>query len=181
MIVDLLDEYNLRGYGFEYIGRVLLRRKRDNNFIFLINRFDGVEEIIQKYKFDVSDVSTEKMRFLSDTWKGDVIEFVLSDKEKRLVKDICLYEIKTMRNTSKRKCYEICLTDYLFYKKAEKLGIFVSFVSITLFEDWRFSFNIYDFWKTLLRVRNSKTKQTYFYTDMKNRDKKKKVIGFSPI
>jgi len=55
MIVNLNKEHNLRGYVFENISRVLVRRERKNNFIFLVNRYDTLEEIASKYRLTFKD------------------------------------------------------------------------------------------------------------------------------
>ncbi|MGM5480537.1 MAG: hypothetical protein ACQESC_03695, partial [Nanobdellota archaeon] len=106
MINNLNKEHNLRGYAFEYISRVLVRRQRENNFIFLVNRYDSLDEIARKYRLTFND--KEQAEWVSERWgKGDLIEFVCNNKEEREVEKIIIYEVKTKRHGVKRRYFEV--------------------------------------------------------------------------
>jgi len=69
MLKNLSNDYNLRGYSFEYISRILLRRERKNNFIFMMVRFDSIDEILRKYRLNTANYSLEKIAYVGANWK----------------------------------------------------------------------------------------------------------------
>lgn len=150
MIINLNKEHNLRGYAFEYISRVLMRRHQENNFIFLVNRYDSLEEITSKYRLTFKE--KEQANWLSAHWgKGDLIEFVC-EKEKREVEQIIIYEVKTKKHGVKRRYFEVCKSDQVFFEECKQKGIPVRIASVMIFEDWRFSMNIYPYENARVRT-----------------------------
>lgn len=161
MLKNLIGDVSLRGYSFEYISRILLRREKKNNFIFQLTRFDNVEEIIKKYRLNTSKLKNFQ-KLLSQPIRCDLIEFKLNNNKERIVEEISFYDVKTRKNESERKYFETCLSNAKFMKKASDLGFKTFCISIITFEDWRFSFNIYPYKKVYLRVYNSVSKKTIY-------------------
>lgn len=162
MIFQLDKEYQLRGYAFENIARMLLRRQLKNNFIFQVCRFNNIHEIINKYRFRLPENLLSLIKFTNDSWKRfDIIEFCLKDKTDRIIEDINFYEVKTKYHKVERKYYEFCKSNYLFYKNLlTNFKKNAKIVSIVLFENWRFSINIYEFTQIDIRV----------YSNFKNKE-----------
>ena len=152
MLHNLAHDKNLRGYVFEYIARILLRRERKNNFIFLLNRFDSVEESITKYRFDISSFAHLLTR-LNDC-RCDIIEFRCSDKKSRHVQEIALYDVKTKHHLAPPRPYDACLSNHKFMKMMGNL-LKTYLISVMVFDDWRFSFNIYDYQTCKFRIYDS--------------------------
>jgi hypothetical protein len=91
--MNLLSDINLAGYTFEFAAKILLRRFRRNNFIFQINQFRDMAEIVSKYNLDIRThqwLCERKIR-------ADLIEFIFDDLKTRLVKEIKLYDVKVSR------------------------------------------------------------------------------------
>ena len=134
-------EHNLRGYGFEYISKILLRRQQKNNFIFQMCLFDSVDEILKKYRMSFNESLSDKIGFLKNNWnRCDLVEFELTSK--REIIEIRLYEVKTKHMNAKKPYFEMCQSNYIAMNQATKeLNIPVFFASIIMFENWRFSLN----------------------------------------
>lgn len=142
MEVNLLREHNLRGYGFEHLARMLLRRRNMNNFIFNIIYFDSLEEIVNKYRLKIDfDVD-----FIINNWgKGDLIEFVLDNVYDRNVRKINFYDVKTQTKVNLRDYFEFCKSDEVFYKKCINNDFDVFVVSIVLNGCWKFLLSVIAF------------------------------------
>jgi len=153
MITELSSDYPLRGYAFEYISRILLRQKRNHNFIFQASRFDNIEEIISKYRLIINNKFKKISEFISKNWnKFDLIEFELSNKESRIVENIFMYDVKTKFHKRKIDYYEMCHSNYEFAKEIKSLfDISIYIISIIIYENWRFSFNMIDFTKVKIK------------------------------
>lgn len=148
MLCNLSNDYSLRGYTFEYIIQILLRRYRNNNFIFQLARFDNINEILTKYRLHYSpDLKNTE---LLDKKKGDLVEFMLDDK--RNILDFKFYEVKTKFHHVEREYYEFCTSDSLFFEKCVFLGVAVDVVSVLLYERWRFSWTLKDYSKIKKRI-----------------------------
>lgn len=153
MLYNLSYEYNLRGYAFEYISKITLRRQNKNNFIFQLSGFDSINEIINKYKLKITEKYEEFVNYLNIEWnKCDIIEFRINNKDERIVNEIIMYEVKTKFHKVERDYFEFCLSNHKFMKKCKEYNIPTKVISIILFEDWRFSFNILEFEKCRKRV-----------------------------
>lgn len=181
MIKNLRYDSVLRGYSFEYIARIMLRRDANNNFIFQTARFDDIYELCNKYRFDMSNHQKVLAYLEKYGMKIDLVEFVLDNSKTRVVEDIIFYEVKSRNNNSKRKYYETCASNHDFCLGLLELGFKVNLVSVMVFEDWNFSFNIYRYNDVFLRVYNSQTSKTLFFTNRKrlNKKKKEKLVGIS--
>lgn len=148
MLKRLDNDYNLRGYSFEYIARILLRRQNNNNFIFLSSRFDDLNEILIKYKLQTNNNSTKDiLSYINQNWnRFDIIEFKLNNKEERIIENINIYEVKTKFHTINKNYFEFCISNYKFcHDILLKYNIDIKIISMTLFENWKFSFNIKKF------------------------------------
>ncbi|MFW6231407.1 MAG: hypothetical protein ACOC32_05290 [Nanoarchaeota archaeon] len=147
MIQSLWTDPNLRGYSFEYIAKVMLRRQQKNNFIFMTNQFDSIDEILTKYRLTSDD---PYINYLRKEWRRcDLIEFV---HEKRAIKKINIYDIKTKLHSVEKNVFEFCKSGFLFFNSSEiyQVGRFV--VSIIIFPNWRFSFSVIPFDKVPTKV-----------------------------
>ncbi len=144
MLKKLCNDYALRGYTFEFISKILLRRKEKNNFIFQTNQFDSIKEILTKYRLQSnSPVISKQIDFLKEEGlKCDIIAFYC---EERTIKEIVLFEVKTKYHSVQRDYYEMCISNHQFMKKSKQAGIQTKIISIVLFENWKFSFNIYPY------------------------------------
>jgi hypothetical protein len=164
MIINFSRDYSLRGAIFEDLARILIRRQNNNNFIFRVINFDSLSEIIKKYRLNCDNVKELISFFEVNKCLSDLVEFVLDDVNSRNILKINFYEVKTRNFNSKRKYFETCLSNHKFMKEMISLKCDVYLISIILFEDWRFSFNLYDYDSTFLRVYNSVTNKTEFFT-----------------
>lgn len=164
MLLNLSREISIRGAVFEHGSLILLRRKNDNNFIFLKKRFDSLSEIIEKYRFDCSRIQPLVDYVQSKGILCDLIEFVVDEVASRIVLSINFYEVKTRRHDTKRKFFETCISNHEFMSGVKKFGGNTFLVSIIVFDDWNFSFNVYDYDKTLLRVYDSAANKTLFFS-----------------
>lgn len=153
MITNLWDEPNLRGYAFEYIAKVMLRRARGNNFIFIIRQFDSIQELLGKYRLVPKNEFSDFFEYLSKEWnRCDLMEVMLSNKDDRIIKDIVVYDVKSKIWNVKRDYYEFCESNYRFMKKCASLGIQINIISIIIYNNWRFSFSVIPFDKVKLRI-----------------------------
>ena len=145
MIVNMKQDYSLRGYSLEYTSRIMLRRIMKNNFIFQTCRFDTLTEIISKYRIKAIDKTIiNLLKFLSINWnKFDLIEFNLNNKEERILIDINRYEVKTKTLNTKNTPHEVCLSNFKFFNEL-KNNYFkqIILISVVLLENWTFSLGI---------------------------------------
>ena len=171
MIKNLIFDVQLRGAVFEFVARILVRRDKHNNFIFQCSQFSSFDEIVDKYRLDCSKIGRLKDFLKKNKMRSDLIEFRLNNFKERLIEEILFYDVKTRKSNSKRKYFESCLSVHEYMKSLSRDYDCKTFVvSIMLFEDWRFSFNIHRYEETLLRVYNSITKKTLFF--IKNGEKR---------
>lgn len=174
MIHNLSSDYNLRGYAFEYIARIMLRREQKNNFIFLTWRFDDFSELLKKYRIHASEEWTETIALLNSHWRcSDIVALDLEfNGEMRLLRKICVYDAKTKFHKVKRNYFEMCEKDYSFFKMFEVLHPKSTYIiSMILFDRWRFSFNILHFSRQNIRIYNSqKNKRVGFQRVKKEKD-----------
>lgn len=154
MLKNLSRDFQLRGYSFEYIAKVILRRHNKNNFIFQACLFDSLTELITKYKLNIPQQLKGIIEFANLFWnKFDLIEFCLDDTNNRNIRNVEFYEIKTKYFKVNRDYYEFCKSNYNFsIELLNKFNKRIKIISIILFEDWRFSINIYDFDENKIRV-----------------------------
>ncbi|MFP4111418.1 MAG: hypothetical protein ACLFPQ_04665 [Candidatus Woesearchaeota archaeon] len=156
MIVNLISEHNLRGYAFEHVAKIVLRREKKNNFIFQVVQFDSIDDIINKYRISI-DKSKKRLlyfiKYLRVEWgRCDLLEFVLNNKHDRVLENIVVYEVKSKIHTVKRSYIEMCQSNHIFVQNCRKLLIDVTVVSIMLFDRWRFSFNLIPYEKLNVRI-----------------------------
>jgi hypothetical protein len=144
MLLNLKFDKSRRSILFENQAKLLLRKERKNNFIFLTRNFFSFDEIILKYRIKIDNFNREIIELLNNHFSSiDIIELKLNSSENRILKEIILYEVKTKLYDIKYNP-ELCLSSFQTYHKAKELGIEVKLVSFVLFEDWRYSFNIYE-------------------------------------
>lgn len=150
---QLNKDNGLKGYGFEYIARILLRRFKNNNFIFLTNRFDSIDEILIKYRLKVPPKFKDFINFARIEWKRtDIIEFELNNKKDRLIQNINIFDIKTKNFYVERDYFEMCISNDKFFKKCLELKIPSFIMSITLFNNWKFNFDIIKYSEAKIRT-----------------------------
>ncbi|MBS1266982.1 MAG: hypothetical protein MAG795_00952 [Candidatus Woesearchaeota archaeon] len=143
MIIDLKKDANYRGYSFEIFAERYIRKKRKNNFIFRTDRFKSLKQLVDYYRLDLSGISN--IEIIEDYYYNvDIIEFVLRDTDTRRVDSVGFYEVKTKVHKRKRLIEIYKKTDER-YKRLIQLGFIVKLVNIILFENWRFSINIYNY------------------------------------
>jgi hypothetical protein len=164
MKVDLLHDYPLRGSTLENTARILLRREKGHNFIFCCRHFDSVDEIILKYRLDCSDCVLIVNDLRCNGLHSDLIEFYIEDNIDRKVLQINFYDVKSRMIQSPFKYFEMCVSDYEFMKHIQELNCGAHIISILLFENWRFDFEIYKFNNSRIRVYDSSLKKTVFFT-----------------
>ncbi len=154
MIYNLVTQHNLRGYGFEYISKVLLRRTQKNNFIFQLCLFDSIEEILTKYRLRVSPKYIEFIEYAKEEWnRCDLIEFNFEmQNDERVITHIMCYDVKTKHMNAKRDYFEVCISNDKFMRNIQTLGVDAKIISVVLFENWRFSLNIFDYNKSRIRT-----------------------------
>lgn len=154
VIYSLIDERNMRGYAFEFIAKSVLRRSKKNNFIFVLSRFDSIDEILTKYRLIVPSKYLALIDYLRKEWnRCDLIEFDLISVDDREIKNIVFYDVKTKFHLVKRDYFEICKSTESFFKKIKNdFSVPVYFVSIVLFDRWRFSFNLIVYSNVFTRV-----------------------------
>lgn len=105
---------NLRGYSFEYVVKVMLRRAHKNSFIFQMCFFDSIDELLLKnrLKYDLVQPIIEYMRL--EWGRTDLIEFVLDSKENRNILKINFYDIKNQNQSISSDFFQICLSNNKF-------------------------------------------------------------------
>ncbi len=160
MIINLLRDVQLRGAMFEDGARVLLRHKNENNFVFCVNKFDSLIEIVDKYRLNCSLVQDAFSFFYVNKCLCDLVEFVVDDTTARNVLKINFYDVKTRRLDSERKYFETCVSNHDFMKNMQSKGFNVFIMSIILFENWEFSFNVHEYASVFLRIYDSTNKKT---------------------
>ena len=170
MKMNLLFDYPLRGYTLENMARIILRRKNNHNFIFCCQHFDSVEEITTKYRLDCTNVAVIINELNCNGLKSDLIEFILDDNISRKVIKINFYDVKSRLFNTQRKYSEMCISNYEFMQNLKSLGCGVFVVSILLYENWCFDFEIFDLDKIVLRIYDSAAKKTVFFSEYSNKD-----------
>lgn len=144
MLLNLKYDKSRRSILFENQAKLLLRKEKQNNFIFLTRNFFSFEEILLKYRIKINNFDNEKIELLKKNFSSiDLIELKLESSENRILKDIILFEVKTKLFNIKYNP-ELCFSSFQTYHEAKELGIEVKLVSFVLFEEWRYSFNIYE-------------------------------------
>lgn len=162
MIKNILVEKNLRGYAFEYMAKCILRREKKNNFIFMVNQFDSIEDILNKYRCSPTKTTSPFIDLLKEEWgRCDIIELIFDDKKERNITDIGIYEVKTKMISVERDHIDMCLSNHKFMKRVMKLGYEPNIISIIIFENWRFSFNLIPYKKVKKRV-HYRPRTTYY-------------------
>jgi len=159
MINNLITDTHLRGAIFEDGTRILLRRQCKNNFIFCVNKFDSLIEIVDKYKLNCNHIKDSFSFFQVNPCLCDLVEFIIDNTVSRNVIKINFYDVKTKDFYSKRKYFDACVSNHEFMKQMKKLGFDVFIVSIILFDNWKFSFNIHEYNSVFLKVHDSTTKK----------------------
>jgi hypothetical protein len=153
MIYNLILENNLRGYGFEYMVKILLRRQHKHNFIFQLCQFDSIQEIITKYRLRLPYTFAEFRNEAMLNWnKCDLIEFVLDSKFNRNVLRIVCYDVKTKHVNAEKPFFEVCHSNHEFMTKISQFGVSTQIASVVIFENWKFSLNLFDYSKARIRV-----------------------------
>ena len=143
MIISLWKEPNLRGHAFEFIAKAILRREKNNNFIFTTSIFDSIDEILTKYRLVPDPKLDTFIDYLRKEWKRcDILEFL---HENRVIKNIKVYDAKTKIHSVKRDVYEFCKSNFMFFNRCESFSIETYIISIIIFENWRFSYSIRPF------------------------------------
>ncbi len=165
MKINLLNDYPLRGATLENTARILLRRRNEHNFIFCCRQFDSVDDIITKYKLDCTNVMPAVNELLCNGLHSDLIEFYIEDKINRKVLSINFYDVKSRIIQSPYKYFEMCVSDYDFMAHIQKFGCQTSIISMLLFENWRFDFEVYNFNRARIRVYDSSANKTLFFTN----------------
>jgi hypothetical protein len=151
MLLDLSKDYNLRAYAFEYIAKVLLRRQKGNNFIFNSFLFQGIDEIISRYRLHIPDNLSPLVSMLRQEWRRcDLIEFSLDNTNDRNVIDILCYDVKSKWHAVHRR-YGSCISNAKFMNAYQSLGGQCFVISMVLFENWRISFNVYPYSEVRMR------------------------------
>ncbi|MCB9362582.1 hypothetical protein H6504_04045 [Candidatus Woesearchaeota archaeon] len=151
MICDLKNDINLRGYAFEFVSKVQLRRYKKNNFIFQTNLFQGIDEILDTYRLTVSKRHEDFIKYMREYGMHcDIISFTI-DKLNRRIQEIEIFDVKTRSHTIKKPYFEMCTSGLEFFLKARDQNITSKIVSVVLFRDWKYSMNIIDFNRTKIR------------------------------
>lgn len=155
MIKDLSKDYQLRGYVLEYFARIILRREKKNNFIFMTSRFDDFSEIATKYRLKLPREFDSKLNLINLGWrKFDIIECSLDNVRNRRVLNLRFYDVKSKWHAVNRNYYEACTSNHDFMRSiSESFETFI--ISIVLFENWRVSFSIVPYNSVPIRVYDS--------------------------
>jgi len=164
MKCNLLFDYSLRGYTLENMARIILRRLKSNNFIFCCKHFDDIDEVLTKYRLDVDNIPLIIGDIRMNGWKSDLIEFELDDKINRKIIRINFYDVKSRLHNSRRKYHEMCISDYEFMNRIRDIGCGTFIISILLFEDWKFDFDIKNLDEEQMRIYDSSMKKTLFFS-----------------
>lgn len=169
MIIDFSKDYQLRGYVMEYFARIMLRRQKKNNFIFMTSRFDNFSEILKKYRLDMPNIWQEKISEIDEGWrKFDIIECTLNNFKERRIVDLKFYDVKSKWHEVERTYYEACLSNHKFMTQIS--NYFETFIiSIILFDNWKVSTNIVSYESVPIRVYDSvKKKRISFFRPNKH-------------
>ncbi len=152
MLYNMKKDVHSRFVIFENLAKVLIRRQLSNNFIFLTRYFGSFEEIVSKYKLDISSLDIFVINFLNKHMHSlDLIGFELNDYKSRCVKNLFFYEVKTKSSHNKAK-FDICFSSYNTYNFLKEKGFEVFLISFILFENWNYSFNIHTLNSNKFRV-----------------------------
>lgn len=144
----------LRATVFENAARILLKREEGNNFIFIPYLFDSIDELQKKYRLKFPSKFDSLLKLFKTEWKRcDLIEFVLNNTKERIVENILFFEVKTKLNTVERPYFEQCPSNHKFMQDVHKMGYKTYFISVVVFDNWRFSFNILPYQTQKIRVR----------------------------
>jgi hypothetical protein len=160
MKIQLLYDYQLRGAVLENGARILLRREHSNNFIFCCRYFDSIEEIVQKYRLDYSDIIGLYSHIKRNGMHTDLIEFVLADKIERKIISINLYDVKSRVYNSRSPYVEMCKSNYDFMMDMKTFGCDVFIIELILYPNWIVEMNIERLDDIKLRVYDSSEKRT---------------------
>lgn len=137
----------------EYAARVILRRQRSNNFIFLTSRFDSIDEILVKYRISIPGFLEEKIDLFRQEWRRcDIVEFLLSDKDSRILQDIVVFEVKSKFKSVKRNYFEMCFSGARFFRRCQELNIDSYILSVVLLNNWFLAVNLLPFSKVSVRT-----------------------------
>lgn len=142
---DLIQEKNLRGYGFEYFAKIVLRRLRKNNFLFQLCQFDDLAQIEQKYRLHFASHMAPIVDLMRKEWnRCDLIEFLIDPAtrgaEKRCVVGIICYDVKTQ--TGSHSAVDMCLSNHTFMLSMNRIGVLTRLVRIRLLDQWQFRIGI---------------------------------------
>jgi len=144
MIKNLKKDVSRRTVMFEELARMLLRKKEKNNFIFSTRSFDSLNDLCSKYKLDISLLDIEIIDFLMNNLHSvDLVGFYLKDLDSRLIEFVKMFEVKTKNNNSESG-FDLCFSSYDAYAFLKRKNVEVKLLSFVLFDDWNYSFNIYD-------------------------------------
>ena len=144
MMKNLKTDVNKRGVIFEELARMYLRNENNNNFIFCTRNIDNMKEFANKYRFDFSKISLSIMDFLDKKLKKvDLIEFLLSDKDSRVVENFVFYEVKSKTQINKER-FDMCESSFNAYSFLQENNLSCNLVSFVLFDDWKYSFKVHD-------------------------------------
>ena len=143
MIFDLKKSILLRGLTFEVISEYVLRKEKCNGFIFRTKRFANLNVLLDYYKLDASKI--KNIGLLESYYNSvDLIEFVLDDFKNRAINSIVLYEVKT-KNNDRPKPIDIAKSCHNRFLELSSSGFETKIIFISIFENWKFSFNIHDY------------------------------------
>ena len=168
MLTNLSQPNPLRGCLFEHVGRILLRREKQHNYIFATRQFDSFNQIIERYNLTVISLSKHKCDFIENgIHRFDLLEFIL-DSEKNII-DLVVYDVKTKHHYIKKSYFEFCQSNKQFMDTAsQKYEIKAYVISMVLFENWKCSFNIYDYNKIKVHTYKYRPRKIIQKKKMKN-------------
>ena len=171
MIIDLIKDTNYRGYLFEDLAERFLRRKFDNYFIFKTSKFASLQKLLDFYCLKSENID---LSLISKYWRTiDVIQFNLDHFRTKNVLSIVAYEVKTKKHTRTRPL-DVSKTANDRFIELKKQGIPVKILLCILYDNWRFSVNIHDYFEYNNKALR-KPKYGYF------KSKKVKEIILNPI
>jgi hypothetical protein len=155
MIKNLIQDINLCGYTFEFIAKIMLRRAHKNNFIFMLCQFDSFDEILKKYRFDHKKIQKLVKYFKHHKCRCDIVEFKLNNTTERIILDVSFYEIKTKRQNTLRKKFDLCESNKKFLDKMTDSRYNCYIISVKLLKDWTFSIETLNYNPDDFRTYNS--------------------------
>ncbi|HYD03626.1 MAG TPA: hypothetical protein VEC16_04980 [Alphaproteobacteria bacterium] len=162
MYIDIISDYPLRGVMIENMARIVLRRSKNNNFIFGCRYFDSIDEIISKYKLDCSEVLRIVNFIRSAGLKTDLIEFDVYDKISRKVKSINFYDVKSKIRGAVREYFDICVTSFEFLENISRLGGGAFIITVLIDFKWQVNMEIFPLLDAKIRIYDSQTNRTKF-------------------